>query len=320
MKRIIPFSRGGFLPLAAFFLTLIALPAEALDFKGRAPAINNLVYQTDQEILVDEVFSIRHKGDAVSFFVTFSAGTSGTTSSRTLTDVAGAPLYYNLFLSSSQRTILRAFTDNPSGSQVISGSFTAEEGLRGGTTKEYSFTFIIDPDQFPAAGTYSDVVALDLYEGTPEAPVPGGPVASLTFSLSVQVGVFTDLSLVTPGAGFDVTGTALNLNFGTLTAGSWRGADLLVRSNTLYSVSVSSAQGGRMVIVDPEDLSVVPYRLSVEGIEVDVSGGGEVPLGFQAGPSDQNGDRYPLVITILDYGMATEGLYTDTLTFTLSAP
>ena len=309
-----------FLLTLCAFLAFLTFPTAALSFKGGAPSISNLVYQPDSEILVDQVLSIRHKGDAVSFFITFSAGSSGITASRYMIDGTGAILNYNLFTATAPRTILRDFTDNPSSEQVVTGSFTTEEGARGGTTKDYLFTFIVDTDQFPAAGLYSDAVVIELYEGTPESPVPGGPLASVTFNMSMQVGTLTDLALVAPGALFDVTQTALTLNFGTLTAGARSGADLLVRANTPYSVSVASAQGGKMIIDDPGDLSVVPYRLSLGGIDVDVSGGGEVPLSALAGPSGQNGDRYPLMLTILEYGMATEGFYSDTLTFTLSAP
>ena len=169
MKRIIPFSRCSLFLGLAVLLTGVVLPAGALDFKGRAPSINNLIYQADQEILVDEVFSLRHKGDAVSFFVTFSAGASGTTGNRHMTGDSGGLLYYNLFLSAAQRTILRDITDNPLSSQVITGSFTAEEGLRGGTTKDYSLSFIIDQNQFPLAGVYGDYT-----RGPRKPPFPAG--------------------------------------------------------------------------------------------------------------------------------------------------
>ncbi len=305
----------------AFILALSApLPLEALKFRGRAPRVNNLQFCPDLEVSVEESFSVNHKGPAVDYFITFSPGGSGNSGMRYLSEAGGAPMYYNIYDSITGRTVLRDISDNPTSGQVITGSFSDAEGTGGGTTREHQFVLILDRNQFPSAGTYSDVITLNLYEGTPASPVPGGPLDSMTMNISAVMPQLTDLALLPEAAAFDPASNAMTMNFGTLFAGMERNADLIVRSNTLYSVSVVSARGGSMAIADPMDTSLVPYLFSVSGFSLDLAGSAEVSIVSLAGPTDEAGDRYPVSITILDYGMATEGLYSDTLTFTLSAP
>jgi hypothetical protein len=306
--------------LAAVLTLSVPAPLEALRFRGKTPKVNNLQFSPDMEVFVEESFSVNHRGPAADYFITFSPGGSGNSGGRYLTEASGAVMSYNLFDSITGRTILRDLSDNPTSGQVLTGSFSDAEGTGGGTTKEHQFVLILDRNQFPPAGTYNDLVILNLYEGTPAAPVPGGPLDSITMNISTVMPQLTDLALLPEAAAFDPSSSSMTMNFGTLFAGLQRNADLVIRANTMYSVSVTSAQGGNMLISDPLDTSVVPYLFSVSGFEHDLSGSAEVPIVSMAGPTDETGDRYPVSITILDYGMATEGLYSDTLTFTLSAP
>jgi spore coat protein U-like protein len=322
MKNRTPLKHA--IPLVSLIAAILALnsplPLEALKFRGSAPKVNNLQFSPDLEVSVEKSLSVNHRGPAADYFITFSPGGSGNSSIRWLSETGGSAMYYNLFDSITNRTILRAISDNPAPSQVITGSFSDAEGSGGGTTRDHQFVLILDRNQFPVAGTYSDVITLNLYEGTPASPVPGGPLDSMTMNISTVMPQLTDLALLPEAAAFDPASSAMTMNFGTLFAGMERNVDIVVRSNTIYSVSVSSLQGGNMAIADPLDTSVVPYQFSVSGFELDLSGSAEVPIVSLAGPTDEAGDRYPISVTILDYGMATEGLYSDTITFTLSAP
>ena len=296
------------------YMLICAAPVQALDFKGGAPSISNLSFQPDSEIRVDLSFSIRHSKTAADFFITFGPGVSGYTAERQLAD-GSSVLYYNLYRSAVDRTVLKDIADNPSVSEVIADSFAENKTP---VTRDYTVTFIIDSNQFPVSSTYSDTVVMSLYEGSPDAPA--GLSDTMSITMSVVVGEMTDLALTDPGGSFDISGTSRLLDFGILYSGQQRQADLVIRSNTLYSVSVRSTNGGRMLPSDLSDPSEVPYILSVDGAQVDLASGFDVTLFTGEGPTASSGDRYPMIFTILDYGMATEGLYSDTLVYTLSAP
>lgn len=298
-----------------------AEPAGALTFRGGAPRVNNQQFLLDQEVVVPVSFSINHKGNALDYFITFSSGNAPGGTNRYLVEPSGSFMYYNLHDDEVSRNILLDLTDGPGTENVISGSFTqAEASKGGGTTREISFVFIIDQNQFPLAGSYSDTVILSLYEGTLSSPAPGGPVGTTNMSISTRMDAITEISLVPEGTTFDPASTMLSLDFGILLPGNSRSADLLVRSNSSYSLSLQSVNGGTMVIQDPTDTSIVPYTLTSNGISLNLAPGTQSIITTGAAPTTGSWDRYAIGVSINEYGVATEGLYSDTITFTLSAP
>lgn len=294
----------------------------ALQFRGASPRINNEAFLLDQEVVISQTISVNHKdktGGAVSFFITFSTGQSGTFTNRELRSAGADVMYYNIYDNNIERNILKDLSANPSNDQVLTGSFTAEEAaVGGGTTKDITFTVILDPDQFPLAGTYQDTIEIKLYEGTP-ANSSGKPADTETMDISSVMDPVLEMSLLPDGGGFDVSSTSLTLDFGTMYSGSTRSADLRVRSNSTYGAQIRSANGGVMLIQDPNDSSVVPYLLTVNGNSVNLSSGADQPIADLAGPTGENGDLYDIDVQIQDYGMASEGLYSDILTITVLA-
>jgi len=293
----------------------------SLSFRGRTPKINNAQFLLDQEVIISETIRVNHKGQGTDFFITFSTGQSGQFANRYLLDpVSGGIMYYQIYDNAAARRILVDLSAGPSSSQVLSGSFTdAEAGAGGGTTKDMTFVVILDPDQFPLAGQYSEEVRLELWAGTAENPLGGGPEATVIMSMSAQMDQVMDMSLVSSGGAFDAASTELTLDFGELYAGSRRYADLMVRANSGYSVYMRSQNSGVMMIQDVSDTSTVPYALSVAGGGVDLSSGADVPVVSLGGPSTIMGDRYTIGVEIEEFGMATEGFYTDMLIITVAA-
>jgi spore coat protein U-like protein len=307
--------------LLLLFTASGSVSLHALKFRGAAPRINNVAFTLDQEVIVTETVKVNHRGGAVEYFLTFSAGNSGDFTNRTLTEAGGAVMYYNIYDNAASRNILKDLSAQPSSSQVLTDSFTAAEGgAGGGTTHELSFTVILDPNQFPLAGQYQDLITIEMYAGTPAAPEPGGPVDTTELNITAQMDSVMELSVVPDGALFDSARTSLTLDFGVMYPGTGRDADLLVRANSSYSVSISSANGGIMPIQDATDTSTVPYTLTANGAQLDLSAGTDVLIASGAGPTTENGDRYDLRVVIGEYGMATEGTYMDSLSITVAAP
>ena len=295
--------------------------AEALFFLTRSLTVNE-TFLPDQEIAVTQEIRLLHFGavqDRLDYFITFSTGSSGDFTNRSMTGSTASVLYYNIYDDRVNRNVLMDLSVQPSPSNVLSGSITEEEAGRFVTITEVSFVVLLDPDQFPEAGQYQDAVTLNLYLGTPENPESSSSEDSIMMSLSAVMDTAMEMSIVPDGGVFDETSIDLLLNFGTLFAGDTREADLLVRSNSGYSVSIRSENRGEMLIQNPDDSSVVPYRLLSNGSLLDLSPGTDQILAVADDGTDENGNRYNLSFGILDFGMATEGIYSDVLTVTLSA-
>lgn len=299
-------------------ILFLTWPLEALRFQGQAPTVDNAVFLPDQEVIIPLSIEVKKqkKETTTDFFITFSTGLYGDFSSRSMETGDGNAMYYNIYDDSVTGNILKDLTAQPTSSEVLTGTFDINDN----TSQVLTFVVILDRDQFPLAGSYLDEVNIEIYGGTPENPDSSYPLDSTSMSLSASMEPVMEMSLVPEGGGFNPGSSDLTLDFGILFIGEIRAADLLVRSNSNYSVLLRSDNGGIMPIQDdPDDTSVVPYTLSVNGSPLDLSSGTDqtaVPL---AGPSTENGARYTLGVEILDFGMATEGLYSDILTITLMA-
>jgi hypothetical protein len=89
--------------------------------------------------------------------------------------------------------------------------------------------------------------------------------------------------------------------------------DLLVEANCAFKVHFQSENAGTMVNTDPADPSVVPYTLRVDNVVTDLSSGDPVHVGQS--PTI----RFPVVVTIGNFGTATAGTYEDVITITVAA-
>ncbi len=275
-------------------------------------------FLTDQEVAISQTLNVRSKDEAGDYFITFSTGVSGDFSQRELRSGTEV-MYYNIYDNSSERTVLKDLTANPSSSEVLHGTITADELVEtnGWLSNAHSYMIILDRDQFPAAGTYEDtVVTVTLYTGVPGS---SQKVAQETLKISVIMNPVLEMAVVPDGAPLDTSDPNLTLDFGTLSAGAVREADLVVRSNSYYGVNLRSEQGGVMTIQDPTDTSTVPYILSVDGVAKNLPAGSDEPVTSSAAPTGITGEIYDLGVEIQEFGMATEGTYADIVTITVSA-
>jgi spore coat protein U-like protein len=210
-----------------------------------------------------------------------------------------------------------SLTGSPSSSsQVLSGSFAP--GTAANTSRVYSIAFQVFSAALPAPGTYTATINEALYRGS-TFPPSGSLVDSNVLTVQITVGSFYDLSIVPQGSAFSLASTSQSLNFGTLSAGLQVGADLLVRSNVSYSISMSSANGGALSnAADPA--SAVSYSFKSNGTAASLNPGPALVAGG-APATFQNAARYSLVFTVLPLaGNPSAGTYTDTITVNLLSP
>ena len=210
----------------------------------------------------------------------------------------------------SKRNVLKNLSANPSPAEMLSGSFSSSSGF---LQQTLSFVVLLLPAQFPPVGQYLDTVTIELYSGNPGCSARREACAC--FKISISMGAVMEISLVPPGAPFDGNSTSLLLDSGVLATGSVRSADLIVRSNTRYTVSVASQNGGIMRNPDPADASKVPYRFLAAGQTFVLPKATAQPVVSRASPTPVAGRRYAISVAVDEVGWATEGTYSDILTF-----
>lgn len=140
---------------------------------------------------------------------------------------------------------------------------------------------------------------------------------SRTLTISATVLEQIDLSLVNPGAVFNPTLTSRLIDFGILQSGKFSDFDLRVRSNTGYSISLSSQNQGNMAHIDPTDTSRIPYLFTASGANVDLSGPATTVINTPLATSPL-GVPYPMRVTVGNLGNASAGDYQDTITITIT--
>ena len=296
-------------------LVIAAAPVAAfgsLEFQN-VPSQITASYNPQAEVVATETFTVSYNDtDTIDYLVTFGPGGSGDVNDRTLTNASGNSLDYQLMDSASSRNVLKDRNTATSDQEVITGSFS------GSDQRQHSFDLVLFSGQFPPAGTYTDSFPMRAYEGqlgSIETFIP----RTANPSVSVTVPSIVRLSLVDPGGVFDPSDTDQRMDFGILQPGKTRQADLVVRANETFSVSLSSQHGGSLAITDPNETSTIPYQLTFDGTTVDLSGGTSVTVLSGVGPTSLSGLRYLMEAEILSFDLPTEGTYRDNITITVSA-
>ncbi len=268
-------------------------------------------YYMDDKVQIEETIVIGHRGDATDFFLTFSAGSSGDFFNRTLsTNQYTDTINYQLYKTTSEQRVLKDLTAAASDDDVITGYFAASKGWQ---ETQVSYVYSIPKDQFIPKTNYSDTIDVILYEGTLSS---WNEQNSRRVRFRADVWDSVQVSIVPTGQPFNSNNDALTLDFGFFEEGESLTADIIVRANTLFSISFLSINGGEMVYSGGTDSSVVSYEFTFNGAAASLAGDDVL---VDQGPTDESGLRYPFTVTILPYGWVTGGQYKDTITVTVSA-
>ena len=248
----------------------------------------------------------KSKNGIHQYFVTFSRNSSGNYN-RVLKNGSNQ-LSYQLYKEAALTTVLEALPDATS-SQVISGSTPAANP----SVVALTFYVHIPPGQVLAPGTYTDTVTLSVYDGS----FPGGTLEnSATITISAQVRAVADLALVASGAAFTAS-TSRALNFGALSSGQNLGCDLRVRSNIGYNIALASQNLGVLKASSPITFTI-PYAMTIRGQALDLT---QTQATFPSTPpsiTDNNGQAYPIAVTIGNFTNPPAGTYSDVVTVTVT--
>lgn len=158
-------------------------------------------------------------------------------------------------------------------------------------------------DQWVPAGTYERRMRLSLQDDW------GRTLSELPLTLTQTVQPRVSLRWANSG------GAQVSLDFGTLSRGQLRTAELSVQRNTLYSLHINSQNAGVLRNARyPED--TVPYRLEIDGRPVNPHHSTMVPEQARVSGSTA---WHSLRVEILDVQRVRAGIYQDYLSLTIQA-
>jgi hypothetical protein len=293
------------------FLCAFNLESQTLSLRNVPNNIRG-TYDSTAGFTSANTFDVRHKGAACSYYITFSAGGAGSYTNRQLKN-GTVPLDYQIYDNMTNRNILKDIPGATFIYEVISSTVPQSNQ---NATYPHSFTFYALPGQAPTAGSYTDSFNVSLYLGTfPSGTLIDGP---MSVGATMTMGSAVAVSIVAPGASFDNFNTSYPMNLNDLTVPKTVYADLMVRSNAIHSVTLTSTNGG--ILKGPDPAETIPYVFKINNITRTLLPATPFTLVSGVAPTLVTGDRYPMSVTIGTVSYLAEGTYTDTITFIVSAP
>lgn len=267
-------------------------------------------YNDDTGFEIIQTITVSHTGPAEDFFITMSGGNNGTPENRRVIDWQGYTVDYFLYNNPTDKTVIKDLTSNPSSNEVLTGTFP-----KGRSTMNVNYYYAVPAGVFPPSGYFSDTFAISLYSGTVANYILK---ESVNVQVSIQVPNMISISLVPEGSPYNISSTELTFDFGVLTSGLIRSADLIVKSNLSYFVNFTSANGGVLKRTDQWEISEIPYTLSVNGSPVIMQPWQAVTV-LQGSPTGPTGSRNNIDVVIGDFWDVSTGTFEDQITITISS-
>ncbi|MFW5827467.1 MAG: hypothetical protein ACOCU4_05220 [Alkalispirochaeta sp.] len=260
--------------------------------------------------------TVAHEGDAASWFVTVSRGNSSSFDPRQLQRrflfFFTLSLNYNIFTPSD--SIARDTTGPLSASNVLSGSFAASTSVQ---TDSREFTVRIPSEQFVRQGTYTDEVDISLYRGSVNNVDAAVRVERRTVDISSVTSSVAEVGLVESGGAASNVDRNFTMDFGPLSSGETKTADLLFRANSGYFLEAESANQGELLNVNRPGNFTIPYEFRYDGDTYDLSSPRTLDVSFLSGTGISFARR-PISVQIGAFSNVPSGLYEDVITFTIS--
>jgi hypothetical protein len=200
--------------------------------------------------------------------------------------------------------------------QVLSGAFVPDD--RNSTKKTLTYAIVTNPGYLPVPGTYTVNMTVKLYASSLPTTTA---VAIRTASFSIVVNNSFDVAVVAVDAPFSISSTTANLSFGIFAEGDSKSIDVIVRSNVIHNLALSSAKGWKLANTDPLDTSTAAYSITSNNTPLSLTAGSAAPITSGGAATAVSGKVYRLAFTLLPFiELPTEGSYADTLTLVVSAP
>ncbi len=254
--------------------------------------------------------------EATDTLLLFSSGNSSSVQDRYLLHTNGVDrLYYNIYDTSADHVLLKDLSTYNSVEDALWFSFPRQRLKRftSLTDTEVNSIYIEIPDgQYVTAGFYTDAIDIDLYDSDTEEFLD-----SEVIPISVEVGEIIGLSIVDVGNTYNPEAGPYSMDFGVLETGKNLSANAIALSNTQYSITVASMNGGQLKHETFEEYA--PYTLSINGAPAAISGTVPVELITNAPPTPMTGTSYLLTVTIGDIEWIPSGAYEDYLVFEITS-
>jgi spore coat protein U-like protein len=199
---------------------------------------------------------------------------------------------------------------------VLSGSFPTRTTGGGFRTQQFQLEARLTGGEY-LAGRFSDRVRIELYVGDPVNYTSNPRNEFVNFDIEADINPSVEVAVVAAGGTPDFQRPDYTLSLGTLNAGVSGSADVVVRSNTSYSLTVTSTEGEVLTNTDPNIADSVPYDFSFDGSAYTLPAGTEVTLISSGSNTSVTGTRFPVSITIPNFQLPAQGTYQDTLSFTV---
>ncbi|MFM6929876.1 MAG: spore coat protein U domain-containing protein [Bdellovibrio sp.] len=249
-----------------------------------------------------------------NFFVTFDYGSSANYSSRSLNyGISAWP--FQIFKDTGNTLVLKNFPQVNDSSDVLAGSLPDKEG--NDTQRAVPFYVNVDMSSpWKSNGTYSEWITATLYKGT---------ISNYQFVQSVVLAFYfnapkrTDISVVPTGGSFSLADTVETLDFGTLSTGTARSCDIIVKYNAGYVLYASSQNNGRLKHETAN--SYIPYTVNIGGSSINLGSSSSNPVQVRRefGSSPSSGKILPATITIGNYAQEQAGIFNDVITLTVQS-
>lgn len=301
----------GFL-LAALHGAVAQAQLSIASLPGSVSVANQIFSESTTTIPI----TVAHEGDATSWFVTVSRGNASSFDPRLLQRqflfFFTLSLDYNIFTPAD--AIARDTTGPLGASNVLSGSFSASTAVQ---TSSGQFTVRIPAEQFVRQGTYTDDVDISLYRGSVNDVAAAVRVERRTVEISSVTNSVAEVGLVPSGGASSNVNTSFTMDFGPLTSGETRTADVLFRANSGYFLEAESANQGELLNVNRPGNFTIPYEFRYNGDAYDLSSPQTLDVSFFGGTGITFARR-PIAVEISPFSNVPSGLYEDVITFSIS--
>ena len=251
-----------------------------------------------------------------NFFLTVSYGGGGSFSNRRL--VNGANTWpVRITKDAAGANHLKTLAQATNSNDVVTGVLPANSGSDTQVTVNF-WAELLDVYMTRPSGYYSDSFVVSLYKGTLASY---SLVGTFNLTLGVNSAKTVDISLVPTGSSFNLADTTETLNFGQLSQGVTRSADVILKYNAGYILKASSANNSRLKHASIN--TYVPYTITFAGSMVNLTNSAATPVTINqgTGTSPANGTIFNTVVTIGSFPSSqSNGSYTDTITLTVQSP
>lgn len=242
--------------------------------------------------------------------LTFSSDSRSSANRRLLIGPSGATLGY--YVEDTSLKILRS-----NAPAVNSNLLRTTVATSGGTgTGSATVRLRVENSVQAVPGLYRSGVTVRLYDLSGKSAVQLQE-SRFEVTATMQSGMLISLGNVASGSG---NATAM-MNLGTLYSGLQQSVTVSVRSNSGYTLKVTSQNAGRLKLRDTTagygSAAEIPYSLSLAGQSVTL--GASATTVLIASATTAQGQSYPMIISIPQVADKLSGLYEDVLSLTIEA-